>query len=165
VLLAGIVLGAWYGAYPRDDAYLKGHGYNVSSADIEAVNDIEADAHGDAYIVLANQSVSAAAISTIGFRYYGPQFFYPIPTGGDLYQDFLNMDDAPSEPQAESAIQTVEDECLAAGGCQSGLIDHLYFVVDNYWWNAGSIDAQAKAIANKEIDVQNGAVEIFRFDR
>ena len=51
------------------------------------------NAHGvSPYIVLANQSVSAAALLRFGFHtYYGAQFYYAIPTGAPLYQSYLDM--------------------------------------------------------------------------
>lgn len=153
VLCAAAPLGLWYSAYPRDDAYLKGHGYNVSAADFEAVHTIEADANGQPYLALANQSVSAAAISAIGFRYYGDQFFYPIPTGGDLYQTFLDMNATPDRAHIERVL------------AQYPAVHSVYFVLDAYWWDAQNIAAKTRAIADTELIIQGGKVRVYRFDR
>ncbi len=163
-LAAGAVLGAWYAAYPRDDAYLKGHGYNVSQADFDAVKQIEADAGGVPYVGLADQSASVAALSTIGFRYFGDQFFYPIPTGGGLYQKFLDMNAAPTRATADAALNLVAPGCrLPAAGCRPP--SRAYFVVDSYWWNAPAVVAQAKRTADAWFAVDGGQVTVFRYER
>ncbi|MCK4554034.1 hypothetical protein KAU19_03655, partial [Candidatus Parcubacteria bacterium] len=92
-----------YLSYPRFDKYHNSHGYSVSQNDIDAVRWIENNAQSD-YMVLANQQVSAAALREFGFaKYYTAKnkseilnlkseiFYYPIPTGGPLYQYYLDM--------------------------------------------------------------------------
>ena len=86
-----------YNALPRHDALVTGRGWSTGAADQEAVKLIEYDADGKPYTVLANQSVSAAAVDLLGFKRYsttndGDVFFYPIPTGGPLYETFLTND-------------------------------------------------------------------------
>lgn len=165
LVAAAVFTGAWYGAYPRDDAYMKGHGYNVSLADIHAVQLIEQDANGVSYIALANQSVSVAALSSIGYRYYGNQFFYPIPTGGELYELFLDMNADPTRAKALAAMQLVENACRGRGQCEYGNIQSLYYVVDSYWWDAKKIIAAATWTADDWFIVDGGKVTVFRYDR
>ena len=95
-IVAGILLlAAWragvaYLSLPRHDAAVVGHGWSVGRADQEAVRWIDQDASGRPYTVLANQSVSAAAVEAFGFKRYADDiFYYPVPTGGKLYQLYL----------------------------------------------------------------------------
>ncbi len=113
-------------ALPRHDALVTGRGWSVGQADLEAVRLIEQDAAGRIYTVLANQSVSAAAVSQFGFkRYNGEIFFYPIPTGGPLYQLFLRL------TYPEIAQLDVEGTVRAAG--QIGGSSLVYVVINDYW--------------------------------
>lgn len=155
VLLTGFALSAFYMTYPRRDAYETNRGFNTSTHDISAVYLIEEWAEKQPYLVLANQSVSAAAISEIGFRYYGDLFFYPIPTGEQLYQQFLAMNKTPTREIAKNALALVP--------MQSD-IQTLFFVVNNYWWDALRIIETAKTNADDWRSVGNGAVHVFRYD-
>jgi len=155
VLFAALAVGSFYFTYPRHDAYTTGHGFNVSEADVQAVELVEELANGTPYLVLANQSVSAAAIEHIGFRYYGNLFFYPIPTGEQLYQKFLEMNDKPSLETAKQALDLVP---------MHGDVDTLFYIVDSYWWQAPRIIETAKTIATDWRSLEDGAVWVFRFD-
>ena len=118
---------------------------------MKAVYLIDQMGHEDNYLVLANQSVSAAAIWSFGFkRYYGDTFYYPIPTGGELYDYFLTMNDLPDRDTAEAAMSLVEAE-------------KLYYVVNDYWWQAPRIIETAKRTANSWISVDQGQVYIFEY--
>lgn len=155
VLLSGFSLSAFYMTYPRRDAYETNRGFNTSASDLSTVYLIEEWAQGQPYLALANQSVSAAAISEIGFRYYGDQFFYPIPTGEPLYQQFLSMNEKPTRETAEAALSLVP---------MHGDVFTLFFVVNNYWWDAPRIIETAKTTANDWRAVGDGAVHVFRYD-
>lgn len=163
LLAAALATAALYATYPRHDAFVVGHGINVSRFDVEATYEIERVSLGRPYLVLANQSVSAAAIRNLGFaRYYGEQFFYSIPTGGDLYQVFLAMNEAPTKETAFRAFDIVD--ALCAVGCMRELPASVYFVVNDYWWQADRIVEQAKASADAWFAVGDGAVTVFRYD-
>ena len=54
-------------SYPRIDNYHNTHSFSISDSDIASVQWIEENADDD-YIVLANQQVSAAALSQYGFK-------------------------------------------------------------------------------------------------
>ncbi|HEU0051198.1 MAG TPA: hypothetical protein VFQ60_04045, partial [Patescibacteria group bacterium] len=129
ILAAGSFYGAkTYLALPRNDATIVGHGWSVGAADLEAVQWIDGDAKGRPYTVLADQSVSAAAVATLGFkRYAGDIFFYPIPTGGALYQLYLAA--TGNHPSREIMTQ--------AGSL--GASNRVYLVLNNYWWNADHV--------------------------
>ncbi len=164
-LAAAVIPALWYAAYPRDDAYQKGHGYNVSAADVDAVKAVEDFARRDgefhAYAALANQSVSAAALTGIGFRYYGDQFFYPVPTGGDLYALFLKMNERPSRETAQEALTLVRERCGTQ--CEYGQLNDVYYLVDSYWWDSKKIVAQATETADAWFAVHDGAVHVFQY--
>lgn len=166
VLLAGLGTASFYLAYPRNDAYETGHGYNVSRTDLNAVHEIEADAAGSSYVVLANQTVSAGAVRELGFvRYFGDQFFYPIPTGGDLYAFFLKMNERPTQEVASSALAFANERCAADPNCTQTDALTLYFVVNAYWWEAPRIVETAKESADAWWSLDGGAVHVFRYDQ
>ncbi|MBI4438283.1 hypothetical protein HY631_05030 [Candidatus Uhrbacteria bacterium] len=147
-----VVGSSFYLAYPRRDAYETNRGFNVSQADVDAVYLAEDLAAGRPYLALANQSVSAAAIQKIGFRYFGDLFFYPIPTGGPLYDFFLAMNDSPTRETAREALDLVP---------MHGDVTTLFFLVNNYWWDAPRIIETAKATADDWRSVGDGAVYVF----
>jgi hypothetical protein len=160
VLLAALAASSFYLAYPRDDAYGRGRGFNVGQSDIAAVVAIDAHAEGKSYAVLADQAVSAAAVRELGFkRYWGDLFFYPIPTGGDLYEQFLAMNERPSRDVAEKAGSILVEHC---GGCARP--QRIYFVVNDYWWQAPRIVETAKTQADGWFAVGGSAVHVFWWD-
>jgi hypothetical protein len=148
-----------YDALPRNDALITGHGWSVGQADIAAAKSIDRDANGALYTVLADQSVSAAAVSQLGFkRYNGDTFFYPIPTGGPLYDEFLRM------TYQEPSRDTVAD------AAQLGGTTIVYVVVNDYWWNAANLDESLRAISDNNWTVGDATQglghsdEVFKFD-
>lgn len=162
-ILLAIALMAWgsanvYAALPRHDAAATSRGWSVSLADFEAVRWIEQDANNQAYTVLANQSVSAAAVQSFGFKRYvkSPEgedvFYYPIPTGGELYQLYLQA------VGKETDIQSIRE---AARLGQSNLV---YVVLNEYWWDAERVGENLSAIANAEQTISNGRARVFRFE-
>jgi hypothetical protein len=155
LLLCGFALSAFYMTYPRRDAYETNRGFNTSADDISAVYLMEEWAQKEPYLVLANQSVSAAAISELGFRYYGDLFFYPIPTGEPLYQQFLAMNEKPTRETARAALDLVP---------MHGDVFTLFFVVNNYWWDALHIIETTKTTADDWRAVGGGAIHVFRYD-
>ena len=142
-----------YYSYPKDDGedYQIDRGYSVSRADISAVQKIEEDASGHDYIVLANQSVSAAAVREFGFKkYYGPYFYYPIPTGDQLYQYYLSMVyRAPSRETVREAADLAD-------------VNLVYFVLNKYWTDADKISVEAKKNADEMMLVDN-KITIFKY--
>jgi len=95
-LFAFLITSNFYLTYPRWDNYQNDKGKNVASFMMEAVQKIKQDAGNKNYVVLTDQTVSAAALYVDGFKKYyktplGEVFYYPIPTGGPLYNEFLNL--------------------------------------------------------------------------
>lgn len=153
-----IGLAAWHGAQayaalPRHDAANVSRGWSVGRSDVEAVRWIEQDAQSQTYTVLANQSVSAAAVREYGFkRYAGEVFYYPIPTGGPLYQTYL---EAVGE---EPALETIRE------AARLGQSDLVYVVLNDYWWDAKRVGEDLSALAQKESSSTDGRVRIFKFE-
>ncbi len=162
-----LALSSFYISYPRVDKFESSHGFSTSKFDIDAVKFIETKAEGKKYIVLANQSVSAAALQEFGFknRYYSivvsPRYrgettiekiyFYPIPTGGILYQYYLDMVySSPSPLTATEAIKLVG-------------ADELYLVINSYWYNAKNIVREAKEKSAAWWSVGGGRIYIFKY--
>lgn len=142
-----------YAAFPRQDAGEISHGWSVGQADTEAVTWIDHDAASVDYAVLANQSMSAAAVEALGFkRYAGDVFFYPIPTGGELYQLFLRV----------SAANPSLDQIKEAGKLAKA--KRVYVAIHRYWWDAERVREQLKTLANNEHVVNNGEITVYRFD-
>ncbi len=151
--------GQTYASLPRHDALTLGRGWSVGRADIDAVRLIDADAGGRAYAVLANQSTSAAAVREFGFkRYVDDVFYYPIPTGGPLYEQFLQLvyREPSMEPIQEAARLTASER--------------VYAVIDDYWNNAEALDESLSALADGTWTVGDPtaglghAARVYRFD-
>ncbi|MCR4278697.1 MAG: hypothetical protein NUV81_02205 [bacterium] len=154
--------GLAYSAFPRNDALVTGHGWSTSQYDMDAVRLIHMDANGNDYTVLANQSVSASAVSQLGFyRYVNDLFFYPIPTGGPLYQIYLKM--TYQEPTRETAYEA----------SVLGKTNLVYVVVNRYWWQASSLSESLRNVADQNWDIltkkeklnqDDWQIHIYKFD-
>lgn len=143
-----------YYSYPKDDGedYQIDRGYSVSLFDLETVKKIETDAAGADYVVLANQSVSAAAVKEFGFnKYYGQYFYYPIPTGDPLYQYYLK-----TVYQAPSRATIVEASKLTG-------VKLVYFVLNQYWTDADKILEAARPTADETLEIGSGKIWIFKY--
>ncbi|MFH1047660.1 MAG: hypothetical protein V1738_05125 [Patescibacteria group bacterium] len=161
LLMAAIVTANAYLAYPRRDKYESSRGWSTSAADVKAVQTIDNDSAGNEYIVLANQSVSAAAIRELGFKKYfastsenetEPIFFYPIPTGGPLYQIYLETNDSFGD-------RTVVEQAMDLTGANSA-----YYVVNHYWWQAQQIIIKAKKDADAWWPIDD-KIWVFKYER
>jgi len=151
LLFAATVAALAYGAFPRLDDYRWSRGYSTSEHDVAAVRWINTHAIGD-YVVLANQSVSAAALREYGFRtYYGDQFYYSIPTGAPLYKRYLEM------VYGSASRATMEAAMRDIGVTQA------YLVIDDYWTDAARTIESAKKTADDWQEIDGGKVFIFRY--
>lgn len=153
-----LILSSLYISHPRYDNYFNSRGYSTGNLDIQAVEWIHQDAGNQNYIVLANQQVSAASLHQFGFnKYYKINneeiFYYPIPTGGKLYQYYLSMVyDKPTK-------QTISNAMLLTNTNIS------YFVLNKYWWGFNKLAEEAKLEANSWITLGNKDIYIFKFLR
>lgn len=154
VAIIGIVfVSTVYGSFPRYDAYASSAAFNVTRADFDAVAAIDKYAAGRDYVVLANQATSSAAISELGFKkyYHGDIYFYPIPTGGPLYQLYLNMADAPTTAIIEQARRLTGTQLV-------------FFVMDDYWWDSKRVIEQSKTITDTSWTFGDHEVTVMVFE-
>ena len=160
VITAWLIIGvsmltiSLYISYPRYDKYFNSRGYSVGINDLNAVKLINEDAKGP-YIALADQQVSVAALKEFGFNNYyqtasGLIYFYPIPTGGPLYQYYLDM-------VYKNPDQKTMQGALDLSGVKVG-----YLVVNKYWNESGKIINEAKLNAASFFNVNN-EVYIFKY--
>ena len=159
LVIASFKTAGLYLTYPRFDTYAYDGGYSPSAHDLKAVRAIDEQSSGP-YIVLANQAVSAAALRELGFKKYFTRldgktneqiFFYPIPTGGSLYQYYLKM--VYEEPHR----QTVEEAMDLVG------VNEAYFILNDYWADAQKIAAAARADADNLQILDGGKIYIFKY--
>jgi hypothetical protein len=150
VLLITISL---YGSYPRRDNYFNSHGFAIGQNDLDAVDWIEKDANGEPYVVLANQQVSVGALWTFGFNRYLKDglYFYPIPTGGPLYQIYLDM------------VYKKADRDTALKAADLTGVQNVYFAINKYWTGFDKIVEQAKIGADSYENLNNGEIYIFTY--
>lgn len=148
------VIASSYTSLPRNDAAVRGRGLNVSMTDIETVYAIDEVGVQNTYAVLASQMTSVAALQELGFATYFKDsiFYYPIPTGGPLYQIFLEFVE---ESPTLTAIQKAKDLTGA---------DEIFVVINDYWWNAEATIEKAKLIADSWFAIEGDSTNhVFHF--
>jgi len=159
--LAIFLLSSFYLSYPRYDSHEKNKGFSVSQHDFNTVKIIAQEANHNSYLVLANQNLGAAALATFGFskHYIGPdaqpQYFYSIPTGGWLYQYFYKIAEK-KEPLQPTLKQVFID---------FPEINSIFLVLNDYWFNREQIAKTAETFTNQIINIDQGKLLVWRFDR
>jgi len=152
IFLAAALTCSLYFSYPRQDVYMLNRGFNTSLTDFQTVNYLE-DKTQEPYVVLSNQQLGAAALSTLGFRYFDNKyFFYSIPTGGELYQIYAKI--AYEQDLRPEVIQQVRDFVD---------VPIVYLCLPNYWFNLKKIKPQLQTMADETIQLDNGKMWIFKF--
>lgn len=160
IFMAAVGTAGSYLTPPRFDSYAFDRGYSTSQYDILAVKKIDELANGQPYVVLANQAVSAAALREFGFAHYFPAttpnieplFYYPIPTGGPLYAEYLKM--VYTKPEQK----IIEDVRKLTGA------NLVFFVLNDYWFNSNTIKLQTATFAKSIIEIGEGRLTIFIFE-
>lgn len=158
VVGSSLLTASLYISYPKIDRYYNSRGYSTSYNDMLAVNAIEAavtSLKGDNkdYIVLANQQVSAAALKRFGFKRYiktteGEIYFYPIPTGGKLYEYYLKaVYEAPTKENILEAMNFAQ-------------VNKGYLVINKYWNRSAELINEAKIEADSWQNIND---EVFVF--
>jgi hypothetical protein len=155
LLISILISCSLYLSYPRIDAYHNSKGYSVSASDLTAVNLIASQAT-QKYIVLANQQTSVAALKELGFDNYlktpaGEIFFYPIPTGGQLYGYYLDM------------VYKKPDQQIMQAAMKLAGVKESYFVINKYWTFSNRIIAEAKLQADTFWNINNGEIYVFKY--
>ncbi len=150
-LLSSFITFNLYLSYPRFDDYNNSKFINLSQSDLDAVQFIEQNSQGQDYIVLTDQMTSAAALKTFGFtRYYNGQYFYPIPTGGELYQYFEKM--IYETPSKQNILEAMD---------LTG-VNQAYFVLPSYWSRFTIISDAALPEANAAYNLDD-KILIFKY--
>ena len=143
---------SFYLSYPRVDKVVEDHGYSTSLTDLKTVNFIETIQKNEPYVVLGAQPLSAAALKELGYRYYyNDYFFYPVPTGGPLYR--LYEDLAYGRQNSKDTVATAR---FLTG------IETIYFVINDYWFDAQKIIGAEKETANEWFAI-DGKNFIFKY--
>jgi hypothetical protein len=144
---------ALYLSYPRYDDYENSKFINVSATDFQAVKFIEKDSVGDNYVVLANQMTSAAALKTYGFsKYYNGNYFYPIPTGGPLYDYYEKM--LYTNTSRETMIEAMD----------FAEVNVAYFILPTYWKQFATVDSAAQKAAGSIYNLGD-KIYIYKFSK
>ncbi len=144
-----VLLASLYLSYPRNDAFQAFHGYNISSADISAVQWIHSNAGAQRFAVLANQVVSSAALRDFGFS--GSTFYYPLPTSSPLYEYYTRMMRNPSQNIIEDVKTFLP-------------VSRVYVVVTSYEPRAPLIINQLRKSASGWMSFEQDAVTVFVFE-
>lgn len=142
-----------YNSLPRHDAGAASYGWSVGAEDKSVVRWIDQQAQGKRYAVLANQTVSAAAIEAFGFkRYVNDVFYYPVPTGGPLYELFLKATKKDTDLTPIKQAATLTDSQV------------VFVVLNRYWWDADQVRETLSQLAHEHHSFDGGAIDVFRFD-
>lgn len=163
-----------YFSYPQRNVKARFPGYNVTANHFQAVEWIHNQETTNNeqlainYIVLADQITSAAALADYSFAKYfrmkqdpaegggnKPQeiFYYSIPTGGILYQQYGKM-------IYEGQKREYMIDAMNIAG-----VDTAYFVVNSYWANSQKIIEGAKKTADDWREFGDGQVWVFLYKR
>ncbi|MBP9695515.1 MAG: hypothetical protein KBD73_03895, partial [Candidatus Magasanikbacteria bacterium] len=174
VIFAFAIMLSLYFSYPQRNVKARFPGYNVTANHFQAVEWIHNQETTNNeqlainYIVLADQITSAAALTDYSFaKYYRvkrdhaegggntPQeiFYYSIPTGGILYQQYGKM-------IYEGQKREYMIDAMNLVG-----VDTAYFVVNSYWANSQKIIEGAKKTADDWREFGDGQVWVFLYKR
>lgn len=156
--IAAIITISWYLSYPQWNPKVRFPGYNVSTADHQAVEWIHNSNPDYDYLVLSNPITAVAALEKYSFAKYfttkqGELSYYSIPTGGPLYALYTEMW---NEGQNRA---TMEKAMNLAG------VNKAYFVIPSYWTRYDQIVAGAKKTADSWHSFSNERIHVFVYER
>ena len=132
----------WFISYPQHNAIAHTYAPSMSVYEYEALKWIETQTAGAPFVVLSHQMLSAAALQTRGFEQeittcHGTHLRYAIPTGGALYQDFLNL------VRSRTPSRAIEKLKACYGNAQ------LMIIIPGYWDPEGRIDVTLKPLSKQ----------------
>lgn len=158
LILASTLTVSFYLSYPQRNKKVQFPGYNITASDVKAVEWIHEQHTNYTYIVLANQLISAAALQQYSFAKHfttprGEIFYYAIPTGGPLYEQYENM-------IYKGQKREYMEQAMDIAG-----VDTAYFVINKYWARSNEIVAGASASADAAFNIDDGNLWIFRYNR
>lgn len=151
---------AFYFSYPQHNKKVNFPGFNVTTADLQAVQWIDADNNHTKnidYIVLANPVVGAAALSQFSFaKYYdtvlGQYSYYSIPSGSPLFSFYTDMWQKPNTTTMQQAMDLFG-------------VKKAYFVINSYWVNYPQIVAQAKTTTDVWTSINGDQIHVFKYEQ
>ncbi len=150
--LAAWLTASFYLSYPRQDSYFTSHAFNTTASDFQSVQWLYRQNLNKKYLVLADQQVAAAAIEKYGFQpYYGEQFYYSLPASSFLYQEYLKMLHHPSRQELLKIKKRFSRYH----------IQHVYLILNSYWWNAPAIKKKIAPLAQKVWQIKNNTIFFF----
>ncbi len=155
IFLAMFLTISFYLSYPRVDKYENFHGYSISDSHLKIVHYIEKNFSHSNYIVLADQSLGAAAIKEYGFKkYYNNEFYYSLPSNikNNIYSDFLEMTKEESDKKA-----------AAQRAAQKTGVNMVFVVLNDYWGFTDKLIAEHKKLASNWVEVNKGQAFIFQY--
>jgi len=140
VVIAMSVTAIWYLNYPQQNPVVHVYAAGVGATDFQTVRWIETQAQGRSYLVLSPQLTSAAALQEFGFERrlntcFGDAYFYAIPTGGQLYQRYSSLFQAPQPLEQLQDLKT----CAR--------VEEIFVVVFRDWDPQGIIDKRLTSSA------------------
>jgi len=152
-LLSNFITFSLYLSYPRYDDYENSKFINVSAVDFQAVEYIENDSQDENYIVLSNQMTSVAALKIFGFtKYYNDNYFYPIPTGGPLYDYYEKM------LYTDTSRETMEQAMDFAG------VKLAYFILPTYLKTFNTLDQKAQKSSDITFNIDD-KIYIYKYSK
>ncbi|GEM_PF-1008675 len=157
-ILSLLQLSAFYTSFPRKDHWTNSKLYNLSLADVKAIEFIENDAQNKTYIVLANQITSAGALQKFGFGRFlktptDELYFYPIPTSSPLYTFYLEMS------QGNPSSEVIQKARELTG------VNEVYMIFDSYWTNFQNQKKKIIPLAHLVEEIENGEAVVFKFNQ
>jgi hypothetical protein len=154
ITIAVMLTASLYFSYPRLDNYHSSRSFSISRSDIASVNFIN-DKMKDKYIVLSNQQLAVTALKELGFNNYikldnEEIYFYAIPTGGKLYQYYLET------VYQDNSYQAIKK------AMKYSRVNHGWVAIHQYWWASDKIIEELKLKANEYYNI-NDDIHLFYF--
>ena len=151
ISIAFITTSFLYLSYPTYDIIEKNKGYSISQSDIDAARKIQEISDTDNFVVLSNQSTSAAALQEFGFKkYYNNNFYYPIPTSSPLYKIYLDITYNSIKPEYIAQIKNITGA------------DEVFLVFNDYWTNFKKLALNCQNTAKNSYNINN-KIYIFEY--
>lgn len=155
-LIAIFCTAVWYVSYPQANRYVQVSAPGLSATDLHAVQAIERLAGGRSYVALTPQMVSAAALDQLGFERelqtpLGRRYAYAIPTGGELYQQYLRLWREPNAAHILVSVRQLSGET------------RLFIAIPRAWDPNGVLRARLSPLASRQERI-DGTMDVYFFD-
>jgi hypothetical protein len=147
----------WYLSYPQSNTVSSFSANGMGQEEVNAVRAIQTDAASKLYVVLAYPMMSVAALQEFGFERtlqtpWGTRYFYPIPTGNELYGLYTQLLDSPVPASHMPTLFSVLP------------VDVLYVAVPAEWDPEQVIDQRLSAFAHHTWSIPP-RIRVYAFER